>query len=353
MNGQLNLKLWRASLVGALVMIFSGLSAAEPPSRAARLAYLNGTVSFSPAGDADWLRAVANRPLTHGDRLWVDAGSRAEVQIGGAVFQLGAESNLTLIDLNDRMAQVQLSQGGLRVRVRTLAPDQRIEINTPNLAVTLRKSGDYRIDVNADTNTTDVMVRSGRADVFGQGASYAIGSGQSHRFHGTDLNRDQVLSAKPADDLDRWSRERDRRFDSSVAARHVSVEVVGYEDLDDNGTWHNDRDYGQVWTPRRVAAGWTPYRDGHWAWIQPWGWTWVDDAPWGYAVSHYGRWAYLGSAWSWVPGPRRERAVYAPALWFSLAATTSRPRPRSAATWPIPWVGCRWPRARSTSRRTQ
>jgi hypothetical protein len=40
----------------------------------------------------------------------------------------------------------------------------------------------------------------------------------------------------------------------------------------------------------------------------------VDDAPWGFAVSHYGRWANLGGSWVWVPGPVRVPAVYAPAL---------------------------------------
>ena len=91
-------------------------------------------------------------------------------------------------------------------------------------------------------------------------------------------------------------------------------DVVGYQDLDANGTWRADPTYGNVWIPNRVAAGWAPYRDGHWAWIDPWGWTWVDDAPWGFAVSHYGRWTNLRGTWGWVPGPVRTRAYYAPAL---------------------------------------
>ena len=90
--------------------------------------------------------------------------------------------------------------------------------------------------------------------------------------------------------------------------------MVGYQDLDGNGNWRVDANYGNVWFPNRVAAGWAPYRDGHWAWIDPWGWTWVDDAPWGFAVSHYGRWANLGNRWAWVPGPSRSTAYYAPAL---------------------------------------
>jgi len=94
----------------------------------------------------------------------------------------------------------------------------------------------------------------------------------------------------------------------------VSRGVIGYEDLDDNGDWRETPDYGAVWVPRRVAAGWAPYRYGHWAWVEPWGWTWIDDAPWGFAPFHYGRWVYVGDGWAWVPGRIVARPVYAPAL---------------------------------------
>jgi len=131
----------------------------------------------------------------------------------------------------------------------------------------------------------------------------------------------EVASTAPEDELDRWSRDREARFAGSDSGRYVSYDVVGYEDLDAYGAWRYDPRYGNVWWPRQVAAGWTPYRNGHWTWIDPWGWNWVDDAPWGYAVSHYGRWAHVNGAWGWVPGPRHERAVFAPALVVFLGST--------------------------------
>ncbi len=69
-----------------------------------------------------------------------------------------------------------------------------------------------------------------------------------------------------------------------------------------------------MWVPNGTPAGWAPYHYGHWVWVDPWGWTWVDDAPWGFAPFHYGRWAYVGGYWGWVPGPIAARPVYAPAL---------------------------------------
>ena len=301
-------------LAGFLMLIFIGVAAAEPPSRVARLSYISGTVSFSPAGQPDWVWAVVNRPLTTGDSLWADANSRAELQVGGAAIRLGALTSVTLLNLDDRIAQVQLSQGTLKLQVRRMGRGQVFEVNTPNLAVTLRRAGNYRIDVDPNGDATAVTVQSGQAEVYGEGASYTVNPQQGYRFYGSGLSDYERLAAQRDDDLDRWARERDRRSDNSPSARYVSPELVGYEDLDANGTWRADPNYGNVWMPTRVGAGWTPYRDGQWAWIDPWGWSWVDDAPWGYAVSHYGRWTNIRGAWAWVPGPPREQAVYAPAL---------------------------------------
>jgi hypothetical protein len=50
-----------------------------------------------------------------------------------------------------------------------------------------------------------------------------------------------------------------------------------------------------------MPVGWAPYRHGHWAHVMPWGWTWIDDALWGFVPFHYGRWAMLGGGWGWVP----------------------------------------------------
>src|SRR5262249_27551420 len=117
---------------------------------------------------------------------------------------------------------------------------------------------------------------------------------------------------------DDWCQVRDRRLDDSYSARYVAPGVVGYEDLDDYGNWRTVPEYGAVWVPTVVVPGWAPYRFGHWVWIDPWGWTWVDDAAWGFAPFHYGRWVFVDGFWGWAPGPRFYRPVYAPALvaWF-------------------------------------
>ncbi|WP_291010387.1 DUF6600 domain-containing protein [Hydrogenophaga sp.] len=296
------------------MLVFSGWANADPPSRVARVGYVSGAVSFSPAGESAWIQASLNRPLTIGDRLWTEPAARMEVQIGGAVVRMGAGTSVSILNLDDQIAQFQLTQGVLNVRVRRLEPGQMIEVDTPNLALTLRQPGEFRIEVDSYRDATAVFVRRGEVEVFGESAAYTLDERQAYRFSGTGLRDVQAIAVSDADAFDRWASDRDRAFDISVSARYVSPYVIGYQDLDAYGTWRVDATYGHIWFPNQVVVGWAPYRDGHWVWIDPWGWTWVDEAPWGFAVTHYGRWAHLRGRWGWVPGPIRTRAYYAPAL---------------------------------------
>ncbi|GAA0842660.1 DUF6600 domain-containing protein [Cupriavidus pauculus] len=286
----------------------------DPPSRIATVTDMSGGLSFAPAGSDDWAAVVPNRPFTTGDRLWVDPGGRAELHAGATAVRLGGASAATILNLDDRTTQIKLTRGSLQLRVRALPPDQQVEVDTPNLAFVPREPGDYRLDVAPDGTTTLVTMRHGSAVLYGDTRSVELERGQRLRFAGTDLADAGQGSYPPADAFDQWTAARDAREDASPTARYVPAEMTGYTALDDYGDWQQDPGYGAVWFPRAVSAGWAPYSTGHWAWVAPWGWTWIDDAPWGFAPSHYGRWAYFGSRWGWVPGPVAVRPCYAPAV---------------------------------------
>src|SRR5712691_5635304 len=295
----------------------------DPPSRVARLSYARGTVSFNPAGTDHWVTAVVNRPITSGDKLWTDNGSRAELHIGSAAIRLSGNTGFSFLNLDDRMAQIRITEGTLNVRVRRLENDESFEIDTPNLAFSVLRPGNYKIDVNEAGDTTVVVVRDGQGEVTGGGSAYTIHPREAGTFAGTDqLDADIQRIGGDDDDFDHWCGDRDRREDHSQSSRYVSSDVIGYEDLDEYGGWRPVPEYGTVWFPHTSIVGWAPYRYGHWVWISPWGWTWVDDAPWGFAPFHYGRWVTVGGVWGWVPCPPRStvvtvayvRPVYAPAL---------------------------------------
>jgi hypothetical protein len=305
---------WPVGLGLALAVASFPALAQDPPARVGRIAYLSGPVSFSPAGAADWAQAPLNRPLVAGDRLWTDAGARDEAQFGSAIARMDAGTLLTVLGADERTTQLQVSQGRIDLHVRGLADGETVEVDTPNLAFVARQPGDYRINVAPDGGTTDVTVLRGAGDVYGDGTSLALAPGQGYRFGGQDLNNYVLLQPAPPDDFDRWALGRDQRYERAVARRYVPQGVVGAEDLDDYGTWRSMPDYGTVWVPDRAPRDWAPYHDGHWAWVDPWGWTWIDDQPYGYAVSHYGRWVRTPDTWAWVPAPVEARPVYAPAL---------------------------------------
>ncbi|HJT70342.1 MAG TPA: DUF6600 domain-containing protein [Terriglobales bacterium] len=286
----------------------------DPPTRAGRISYTEGSVSFQPGGQGDWVDAVMNRPLTVGDNLWVDKDSRAEIQIGGTSIRLGPETSVTFLALDDNTTQLRLSLGSLFVRVRHFDRDDNFEIDTPNLAFNVDEEGQYRLDVNQNGDQTAASVWRGAAEITGAGNSYRLSEGQQGTFSGTDQLAYDVGEIPQADSFTQWCLSRDQREDQAQSRQYVSDDMTGYEDLDEYGSWDSDADYGHVWYPRGVAVDWAPYRYGHWAYVYPWGWTWVEDEPWGFAPFHYGRWAFVRSRWCWVPGPVAVRPVYAPAL---------------------------------------
>src|SRR6266705_912240 len=116
----------------------------DPPGRVARLGYMQGSVSFQPAGESDWVQAVPNRPMTTGDRLWADQDSRAEVELGSAVIRLAANTGFAFLNLDDRTVQVELTSGSLNISVRRLDRDAVFEVDTPNQAFSVLQAGRYR-----------------------------------------------------------------------------------------------------------------------------------------------------------------------------------------------------------------
>jgi hypothetical protein len=286
----------------------------DPPGRVARLSYMFRAVSFRPAGVDDWFPADFNRPLTTGDSVFSDFTSTAELQIGSAALRLSSTTSFQFLNLDDSNVQIRLDDGRLIVRLRYLGDQDSFEVDTPNGAFSLLRAGEYRIDVKPDSSTTIVTVRGGEGELTGSNQALTIHAGEQVQVTGADQPNYQTIGAPPRDVFDSWSAERDLRDDQSPSARYVSRELVGYQDLDQYGSWRTTPEFGAVWVPKGTPGGWAPYHFGHWLWVDPWGWTWVDDAPWGFAPFHYGRWAYVGGSWGWIPGPIAQVPVYAPAL---------------------------------------
>ena len=287
----------------------------DPPSRVARISVIEGSVSMQPGGTGDWGNAMKNRPVTIGDKLWVDKDSRAELQAGQASIHLGPMTALSFLNLDQNIIQMRLPEGKVNFRVREIRQGDTYEIDTPNMAFTVKEAGAFRVDVNENGDFTGLTVIRGSGEIAASGQVTPVNAGQHVDVTGAEGGVKISSSAVPqADAFDQWAQQRDTAEDNSTSAKYVNRDVVGYSDLDDYGTWKEEPEYGNVWVPNNTTPGWAPYSNGNWSWVAPWGWTWVDYSPWGFAPYHYGRWNWFGNYWGWCPGPIAAYPYYGPAF---------------------------------------
>jgi hypothetical protein len=299
-----------------MVVPARGQQEGDPPAEVARVSVLAGNVSVEPASVDQFSAAVVNDPLTTGDRLYTDVGANAELETGQVAVRLGQQTDLTVTALTDPLEQFGLAQGSVHLRSFAMPPGTTVELDTPNVAVTVLQRGDVRVDVDADSGTTTVELVSGQVQVDGNGFQQVLDPGQRVQLAGSDPVVAQTLDEPAADGLDVFSGDRDAAYQNGTQGEdaYVNAYTIGAEDLNTNGDWETDPDEGAVWYPAGVAAGWVPYSCGSWTWMAPWGWTWVDCAPWGFAPFHYGRWEHRKDRWGWIPGPTVVRPIYSPAM---------------------------------------
>jgi hypothetical protein len=192
----------------------------DPPSRVARLAFAQGSVSFQPAGTNDWVAAGLNRPVTTGDKLWSDNDGRLELQLDGSLIRLSSNTGFSFLNLSDHVTQIQLSAGTLLVRVRRLDDTETYEIDTPNLAFSVLRPGVYRITVNEAGDSTAIKIRSGEGEVTGGGSAYTVHANDYDTFSGTDqLSANSEPYRNDEDQFDSWAANRDHHWENSNSSR--------------------------------------------------------------------------------------------------------------------------------------
>jgi hypothetical protein len=285
----------------------------DPPGRVARLSDVTGQVWLYGPDSNEWIGVGRNRPLTSGDRIATDNDARADIALGTTTLRLDAATELEVVQLDDAHFVVHLHKGSAAVRIRSAAAATEFVLETDEGSFRAQAAGRYRFD--RLEQASDVTVLAGRVVFEGLDSALPVTAGQHAQFWLDAGGAPQYAMLQPVRDaFTAFVDARDRAEDRVAAVRYVSPEMTGADDLDRYGQWEQTPEYGAIWTPREVAVGWAPYSTGRWAWVRPWGWTWVDEAPWGFAPFHYGRWVYYRDSWGWAPGTYVARPVYAPAL---------------------------------------
>ncbi len=291
-----------------LAFVLLGLAVpalAQEDYRHGRLRYLEPGVTLQRATETGAEEAVVNLPFLPGDRVWTDAGGRAEFQFeSGALLRLDSRSKLDYLahgEGRDERVVLRLWSGGLYLRLRD-GRSGGFVVETPGGLVAADERGVYRVDVDSgevrlSAYEGEATLESGgrRVDVDGGERTYARGGESPERPSRFDRGEDDAFA--------RWDEDRERREAWAAGSRkYLPDELDHYAgDFESNGTWYYEGEVGYVWRPS-VAAGWRPYWNGRWVWTA-YGWTWAPNDPWGWAPSHYGRWGFSGGlGWYWIPG---------------------------------------------------
>ncbi len=298
------------ALMTVIAVLVPAHAAGDPPARVGRLSLIDGNVTYRGSQQDAGGPALVNWPISSGAVVDTERGARAEVWIGSTAYRLGSDSQAEFATVDDRSVDLLLHGGTLAVTIRDRDQADDLAVMTPAGQVRFSGTGRYRLEVASDRTT--VAAQSGAAEIFANERPVTLRAGEMVTVDGRGVLT--IETARYGDDFDAWVSARDNREKSAQARRNVSPYMTGYDDLDNYGDWSTAADYGTVWYPRAVAADWAPYRYGRWAWVEPWGWTWVDAAPWGFAPFHYGRWVQIRGRWGWAPGAYSARPVYAPAL---------------------------------------
>lgn len=287
--------------------------ATPPPATAARLAVADGNVQVWRVDENDagaWDEAQVNDVVGVGTGLFIGPDARAEVRWGPHALRLGADTRggFSRIDFDDAVFNLEYGSANIGLRDGT---QDRFSVTVAGMRVDFQAPGRYRVDA-VSGQPLRITAFDGRATLHSAADTLTVTTGRALDV-GPEGSSFAYVNAAPTA-LDEWALRRDSAPRTAVATRYVSTYMTGYEDLDANGDWASDATYGVVWYPRHVQVGWVPYRYGRWRWMAPWGWTWVDDAPWGFAPFHYGRWVVVGGRWCWWPGRMAVRPMFAPAL---------------------------------------
>ena len=298
------LRYGRHLLAALLAAAFSlpALAQSDPPGRVGRIAWISGDVYLSGPEADGLVAAPLNQPLTSGDVVTTGSGARAEIEIGAMTLRIDADSRVVFARIDDAGVRVALDGGRIIAKLPTEEIRRDFALDGGNGRFQARKTGVYRFDRD-DAGGVVATAYFGALWFESRDTAFDLKAGESARVWSDDAGRVEYrVASSVQDEFTQWSAARDEQQADLLPSIHVSPEMTGAQDLETWGDWAETPEYGAVWFPRAVAADWLPYRNGHWTWIAPWGWTWIGREPWGFAPYHYGRWARLRVEVLWMKG---------------------------------------------------
>lgn len=284
--------------------------------RAARLSFVQGTVTVQGAAVGGSVPAQLNMPLVSGAQILTGQDGEAEVEFeDGSLVRLTPQSSVSLDGLaaeaDGNPSTAVTVQGGLVYAELRAAPQERYTLRAEGEA--LSPIENLTVRVNFDQPPASFAVLSGTA-----GVSDASGGSARELKAGETLSADAlgaggytVTAGVAGESWDAWNADRDQMEAAEAVDRtdvrngYAGEQGYGWSDLDAYGTWYDVPGQGEVWQPAvaEETAGWDPYGDGAWMWYPTMGYVWSSGYPWGWTPYRCGDWSYYGGfGWGWSPG---------------------------------------------------
>ena len=302
---------------------FESSASADTTSRAARLTYLQGSVTVSQADNTASEPAQLNLPLFAGVQLSTGQDGQAEVEFeDGSIVRLTPNSVLSL----DNLAVD--GGGNFTTNVSLLHGLAYLELrSTPQYLYTLNAGGDIvspvenaTIRVDFDESPAIFSVLDGTAhvertglnnDSANGGYQTDVRAGESLRGDPADPNRYFLTHVIAGDSWDQWNQDLDNAAaadaanSTAVRDNYAGAQGYGWSDLDANGSWYDVPGQGHVWQPQVAVdnSGFDPYGNGSWVSYSGTGYVWASAYSWGWTPYRCGSWSYFnGFGWGWAPG---------------------------------------------------
>ncbi len=311
----------------AFIFVFASLgfqTAAHADSssvRAARLTYLQGTVTVIPPDNSGSVPAQLNLPLLSGVQLATGADGQAEVEFeDGSVARVTPNSILSLDNLAVEpngvfTTSLSLLRGLAYFELRAI-PQYLYSVNAGGDVLSPVENATVRVNFDeppAVFAVLDGTVQIGRQNGPNAADGYqtSVRAGESLRADPGDASRYFLTQEIDQDSWDQWNEDQDQAAaaqssdSTSVRNNYEGAQGYGWSDLDANGSWYNVPGQGPVWQPDVAVndASFDPYGDGAWVDYSGVGYVWASAYPWGWTPYRCGSWSYFNSfGWGWAPG---------------------------------------------------
>jgi hypothetical protein len=191
-------------------------TAAEPSAGRGRIALVSGNVAIYQLGQSDWTRAETGQVVATGVWLATDPNARAGIQFGPAAVDVGNDTQLSAVALQERSTEIAVSSGRVDVHLRQLPEGRSFLVDLPTGSVRLIESGSYDIAVGNNGQPSRVAVYAGSARFAGGGLDQTVTAGNALVLNAAGESRSASVEPAKPDEFARWSLSRADRQQSTV-----------------------------------------------------------------------------------------------------------------------------------------